>query len=120
MVSQILRHVTLAVTKAQENETEITEIYFFIPHVRKRQMKENKLISFQLKEELAGLFLGSGHSPMNILGLGPGWQALRLITTLNRLPQTLLTRAGKWESAFQEGFQSFGVETERIIWLTVS
>lgn len=88
MVSQILRHVTLAVTKAQENETEITEIFFFIPHVGKRQMKENKPIPFQLKEELAGLFLRSGHTPMNILGLGPGWKALRLIKTLNHLPQT--------------------------------
>lgn len=96
--------------------------FFFILHVGKRQIKENKnkLIPFQLKEELAVLFLGSGHTPMNILGLGPGWKAWRLIATLNRFPQTLLARAGKWASAFQEGFQSFGAETERIIWLTVS
>lgn len=71
--------------------------FFFIPHVGKRQIKENKnkLIPFQLKEELAVLFLGLGHTPMHILGLGPGWKAWRLITTLNRFPQTLLTRAGK-------------------------
>lgn len=79
IVSQILRHVTLAVTKAQENETEITEVIFFnfsiiiiICRVGKRQMKENKLIPFQLEEELAGLFLGSGHTELNILGLGHG------------------------------------------------
>lgn len=81
IVSQILRRVTLAVTKAQENETEITEVIFFnfsiiiiiiIRRVGKRQMKENKLILFQLEEELAGLFLGSGHTELNLLGLGHG------------------------------------------------
>lgn len=35
-------------------------------------MKENKLIPFQLEEELAGLFLGSGHTELNLLGLGHG------------------------------------------------
>lgn len=80
IVSQILRCVTLAVTKAQENETEITEVIFLnfsiiiiiIRRVGKRQMKENKLIPFQLEEELAGLFLGSGHTELNLLGLGHG------------------------------------------------
>lgn len=79
IISQILRHVTLAVTKAQENETEITEVIFFyfsiiiiIRRVGKRQMKENKLIPFQLEEELAGLFLRSGHTELNLLGLGHG------------------------------------------------
>lgn len=35
-------------------------------------MKENKLIPFQLEEELAGFFLGSGHTELNLLGLGHG------------------------------------------------
>lgn len=56
---------------------------------------------------------------MNILDLGPWQEALRLITQLNRLPQTVLARAGKWTSAFHKGSQSFRVETGRIIWLTV-
>lgn len=38
-------------------------------------MKENKLILFQFKEELAGLLLGSGYIQMNILGLGPSWKS---------------------------------------------
>lgn len=35
-------------------------------------MKENKLIPFQLEEELAGLFLRSGHTELNLLGLEHG------------------------------------------------
>lgn len=42
MVSQILRHVTFAVTKAQENETEITEIYFFYSSCRKETDKRKQ------------------------------------------------------------------------------
>lgn len=94
IISQILRHVTLAVTKAQENETEITEVIFFyfsiiiIIRGGKRQMKENELIPFQSEEELAGLFPGSGRTELNLLGLGHGYTAWRLITGLTRLPPT--------------------------------
>lgn len=49
MVSQILRHVTLAVPEAQENETEITEIFFFYSSCRKETDERKQADSISVK-----------------------------------------------------------------------
>lgn len=74
MVSQILRHVTLAVTRAQENETEIAATCFLASCGQ--EAAERKQADFDsVREELPGSFLGSGHTQRSILGLGPAGQS---------------------------------------------
>lgn len=105
LVSQILRHVAVAVTKLRK--TKLKSPNHFSYAACRKEADERKQADFvSVKEELVGLFLGSDHTQMNILGLGPSCTVSRLIPRLNRLPQAELAGAGKWASVCQKITQS--------------